>query len=171
MCSFLKSAIPIAVGETAKGVLKKDEERIFVFTLTDPDKDVLLYLDTGGVGDVDIYLGSSREINPEINSSFLFFSNDRGDDLLLLPHSHPRFRRRCSSSIVEAQGSCVFYVLLTAAAAAAAAANPFALTLSLQTLKPSFLALNHPVAQTLSPRVPATFLFADINPDYDYRLT
>ncbi|XP_026193047.1 uncharacterized protein LOC34617345 [Cyclospora cayetanensis] len=62
-CSFLRHAIPLAIGEPAEGFLGPEEERLFVLQVLNLSKDIILTLTSGAVGDAGMYVGARRDVS------------------------------------------------------------------------------------------------------------
>ncbi|OEH78434.1 transmembrane [Cyclospora cayetanensis] len=165
-CSFLRHAIPLAIGEPAEGFLGPEEERLFVLQVLNLSKDIILTLTSGAVGDAGMYVGARRDVSNRHPETVLFYSDDIGDDLVYISRGSPLFRKHCNRRVVEAHGACTFYVLVTAAQP-----SKFTLTADIDEDEVTFIPLGRSISGVLQPKRHKTFVFANLKQQFDYRVT
>ncbi|PFH37798.1 hypothetical protein BESB_001400 [Besnoitia besnoiti] len=113
VCTGSSDTLPLPLGVPVERTIAADASHFYSFATPVYEKDIVISLTTGAVGDADLFVSPRREVSASA-PGHLWSSAELGSDWVLLAAESKTFRSFCNEAVVSASGFCIFFILVRA---------------------------------------------------------
>ncbi|KFG35092.1 hypothetical protein TGP89_262880C, partial [Toxoplasma gondii p89] len=165
VCSANGALFPLPLDFPVRRSIAADASHFYSFSTPVYNKDIVISLASGAVGDADLFVSPLRTVS-SASRGYTWSSTEIGTDWVLLAAESKDFRSVCNASVISSTGFCTFFILVEAQEDA-----QYTLEVRQENGGVDALVPGRPVHDIVRKGHTKMYSYVDVTPDEDLKIT